>query len=217
MTKADDPLEVVREWMDAVNGRNRVRSQRVWREDAVWRNRASGRRWNGPEAITTQLWSWLDACPDLRVELTDSFSSGSRGLVEVTWRGTQSRAIVTAGGTVAPTGRRLAWSTCYLVGTREGKLASLTDYYDAMSLLPPPASFPELARVEVRGDPGSPPVARGSLRRGYFPALATIDLTTSFPQLAGIRWEEGEDDGADILPFRPPIMATFPDLAKCRW
>jgi hypothetical protein len=69
----------------------------------------------------------------------------------------------------------------------------------------------------VRDYPGSPPYARVSLRRGYFPALATIDLTTSFPQLAGIRWEEGEDDGADILPFRAPTTATFPELAKCRW
>ena len=217
MTGADDPLNVVREWMDALNGRNRVRSQRVWREDAIWRNRASGRTWNGPEEITTQLWSWLDACPDLRIEMTDSFSSGSRGLVEVTWRGTHSRAVVTAGGTIAPTGRRLAWSTCYLVGTRDGKLASITDYYDASNLLPPPASFPELARVEVRVDPGSRPVARVSLRRGYFPALATIGPTISFPQLAGIRWEEGDEAEADILPFRVPMVATFPELAKCRW
>jgi hypothetical protein len=79
------------------------------------------------------------------------------------------------------------------------------------------ASFPELARVEVRDDPGSRSVARVSLGRGYFPALAIIDLTTAFPQLAGIRWEEGEDDGADILPFRAPTAATFPELAKCRW
>lgn len=217
MTETDDPLDVVREWLDALNGRNRVRSQRVWRKDAVWRNRASGQTWNGPEEITTRLWSWLDACPDLRIELTDSFSSGFRGLVEVTWQGTHSRALVTPGGMIAPTGRSLAWSTCYLVGTREGKMASITDYFDAVSLLPPPASFPELARVEVRVDSGSPPVARGSLRRGYFPALATIDLTTSFPQLAGIRWEEGDEAEADILPFRAPMMATFPELAKCRW
>ena len=217
MTEVDDPLDVVREWMDALNGRNRVRTQRVWREDAIWRNCASGRTWNGPEEITTQLWSWLDACPDLRIEMTDSFSSGSRGLVEVAWRGTHSRAMVTPGGTVAPTGRRLVWSTCYLVGTRDGKMASITEYYDAVSLLPPPASFPELARVEVKDYLVSPPFARVALRRGYFPALATIDLTTSFPQLAGIRWEEGDEDEADTVPFRAPTAATFPDLAKCRW
>jgi hypothetical protein len=125
--------------------------------------------------------------------------------------------MVTPEGTVAPTGRHLAWSTCYLVGLRDGKMASITEYYDAVSLLPPPASFPELARVEVRVYPASPPVTRVSLRRGYFPVLATIDLTTSFPQLAGTRWEEGDEVEADIPPFRAPMMATFPDLAKCRW
>jgi len=124
---------------------------------------------------------------------------------------------VTPGGTVGPTGRRLAWTTCYFVGTRDGKMASITEYYDALSLLPPPSSFPELAGVKVRDYPGSPPFARVSLRGVSFPALATIDLMTSFPQLAAIRWEEGNDDEADTLSFRAPMMATFPDLAKCRW
>jgi len=30
-------------------------------------------------------------------------------------------------------------TTCYFVGTRDGKMASITEYYDALSLLPYPA------------------------------------------------------------------------------
>lgn len=216
MIARNDPLAAMRAWIDAVNRRDRARCQGAWHGDATWSNRASGLTWNGPEEITAQLWNWLDACPDLHISITDAFSNDSRGLVEVAWRGTHSREIASRGGTIAPTGRRLAWNTGYLVGTRDGRITSITDYYDALSLLPYPSSFPELASVEVRGDRLSPPFARSQLRRGYFPELATIHLTISFPQLACIAWEGGNSD-SDTSLAPVPAPGTFPDLAGCRW
>jgi len=40
---------------------------------------------------------------------------------------------------------------------------------------------------------------------------------TSFPELAGIPWEEDESGMAGTPAFRAPLAATFPDLARSRW
>jgi hypothetical protein len=114
-------------------------------------------------------------------------------------------------------GKHRTWSAGYLFDTRNGKVSSVTEYWDSWSILLYPSSFPTLASVEVRSRAVSRSTPRVFTNRGLFPALAAIDVMTSFPELAGIPWEEDESGMAGTPAFRAPLAATFPDLARSRW
>jgi ketosteroid isomerase-like protein len=217
MKPVDDPISLMRTWIAALNERDRATCRTAWCENAVWRNRATGRSWNGPEEITAQLWTWHDACPDLHVEMTDGFSSLSRGGIETTWTGTHAGLLIAPPGRRDGVGRRLNWSAGYLFDTRNGKVSSVTEYCDSWRVLLYPSSFPTLASVEVRGRAASRSIPRVFTNRGLFPALAAIDVMTSFPELAGIPWEEEDGGMAGALAFHAPMATTFPDIARSRW
>ena len=216
MPATDDCVTCMREWIEALNDADRTRCEGAWCADAVWRNHASGSVWNGPAEITRQLWLWHAAFPDLRLDLTDSFSAGDRGALEVGWSGTYSGHVETPDGSIVPTGRQIRWSTCYLFDTQDGRVVEVREFFDPNSLLPRPAGFPKLASVEIREytTAGRSSAVRSSMRP-FFPALATIDMSSRFPTLAGVSWDEG--DYAPPPRSRDPVPTTFPDVARCRW
>lgn len=217
MTTSTDSLRPMREWIEALSQRDRARCRAAWYEDAVWMNRASGQTWRGPDEITSQLWNWREACPDLHIEIADDSSSGSRGFVEAIWAGKQSRPFATPRGVVAPTGKRLAWTTGYLFDTRAGQVSAITEYFDASGLLPYPFTFPSVAYVEVREHGPLPGAAQATTKRRFFPAIAVIDLTSAFPELAPIAWDERDDAAVEVRPRSVPTPTSFPNLARHPW
>jgi ketosteroid isomerase-like protein len=209
--------DVLGQWIDALNSGDRRLCRASWRHDIVWSNRASGRQWVGRDEVTDYLWSWREGLPDLTIEITEGFRQASRGLVETTWTGTLTRPLQSRRGTIAPTGQRLSWSTAYVVGLLEDRIATISEYFDPLSLLPYASSFPAISSVLIeRYSPYSDSSSRLPAWDSLFPDLAAIEVSSAYPQLARISWERQIDVPEDSPAGRQNVASSFPEIAK-RW
>ena len=128
-------LELMREWVDAFNRGDRERFMAMLADDAVEKSQAIGIEFKGPEKMTRWFWNWRSPFPDLRWEIVDSFADGDRGVLELMWNGTHQGELKTPDATIPPTGRSVAFPQCFVVTTREGKIARIVVYTDRMTTL----------------------------------------------------------------------------------
>ena len=96
--------------------------------------------------------AWLDvnrsfavACPDGRHTLTDVVADGDSAAFEGIWTGTHTGPMAGPGGEVPPTGRSVALPFCAVATRRGERIASVTVYFDQLSMLAQLGLVPEPA------------------------------------------------------------------------
>jgi predicted ester cyclase len=89
--------------------------------------------------------SFAVACPDGRHTLTAVVEDGECTAVEGIWTGTQTGPMAGPGGEIPPTGRSVTLPFCAVATRRGERIASVTVYFDQLSMLGQLGLIPEPA------------------------------------------------------------------------
>ena len=122
---------VILKHVDAMNGRDSDADP--WAADAEMT--APGAQVSGRDNVIGFLAVFLDAFPDLRLEIVQLLTDGAAAAAEGTLRGTHTGVLHTPNGDVAPTGRavELRWAAVYV--TEGDTLKSEHLFFDQMDFL----------------------------------------------------------------------------------
>lgn len=75
------------------------------------------------------------AFPDIRIEVSNQVAAGDDVINEFIAHGTHTGPLATPAGPIPPTGRAVTFTACEVQRFRDGKLVSLHNYQDLLSVL----------------------------------------------------------------------------------
>jgi predicted ester cyclase len=196
--------------------------------DAVLTNAATGDEYSGPEGYLQLARAWSAAFPDLRVEIGQVGAGEDTAVIEYTFRGTHTGALISPGGFIPPTWAQVELRLCDSLQLREGKVVRIASYFDTgtmlrqMGLLPnSPLHAAErraalgLYATEVDSSSGqrNKAIVQRFLEEVLNQRNPGAASTTCAPELA---WHGGSLGDARDLPCFQSILASlfasFPDL-----
>ena len=87
------------------------------------------------DALIEALQGWKAAMPDVKGKVTSAVESGQEVVLEVTWEGTQTGEMVTAEGTIPPSGKRQKTPAAFIFEYHNGELKESRHYFDMLTFL----------------------------------------------------------------------------------
>jgi len=126
----DTGIELVKEWLDAMNERNVNRMSSVCSEDAVGDEVADPPPAQGRDRIAKSYKELFEGFPDCNAEILNIFGSQNQVLAEVRWKGTNKGAFR---GTPA-TGKLVDIRIAYIFKIKNKKICKITEYYDGATV-----------------------------------------------------------------------------------
>jgi steroid delta-isomerase-like uncharacterized protein len=103
--------------------------------DAELTSVATGDRFVGRDGFLQHARGWAAAFPDLRVEIQRVSAGDDSAVIEYTFRGTHTGAMVSAGGFIPPTGCLVELQLCDALEMRDGKVVRIASYFDSATML----------------------------------------------------------------------------------
>jgi len=73
--------------------------------------------------------------PDVKGTVTRALEDGQRVVLEMTWEGTQTGELVTAQGTIPPSGKRHKTPAAFIFDYDRGELRQSRHYFDMLTFL----------------------------------------------------------------------------------
>jgi len=123
------PIDVAREWLDAINIHDLPRMSALFAEDAMG-DEVPDPPVRDREGLEESYRELFCSYPDCKTELLNIFSSGDQVLAEVRWTGTNTREFQGQ-----PTTNELAdLRIAYIFKVEGGKIKKITEYYDSASV-----------------------------------------------------------------------------------
>jgi SnoaL-like polyketide cyclase len=95
----------------------------------------TGRTLRGPEGYNQIALFFADGFPDSTVELTNVFATEEQMVIEFTGRGTNTGPLHMPTGDMPPTRQYSELRFCNVSRARDGKVISIHQYYDVMTML----------------------------------------------------------------------------------
>lgn len=130
-----EPLTVVEEQIAAFAFKDWARYQEALTPDAIYDEKATGRRVQGAAAVTAAVRSWAEPYPDLIPIITKVVACGDAVVAEVTWKGTQTGPLVGPFGTVPPTGKQGEVPAVAVFLFEGSKIKEIRHYFDFLTIL----------------------------------------------------------------------------------
>lgn len=130
-----DNVALVRSLFDAFDAGDLDRAVGAVADDFELVDVAAGQTFRGPEGCRRWLATFRAALPDARTDIVNIFSEGDRVACEHVGRGTHSGPLVTSGGEIPATGRKVELRIAELYQVREGKITQLHAYYDSATMM----------------------------------------------------------------------------------
>lgn len=93
------------------------------------------RKVEGADQVIQAWKGWAMALPDSNATFENAFVSGSKVVLELTWRGKHTGPMQTPGGEIAATGKSIELRACQIVETEGGKAKSMRHYFDMMTMM----------------------------------------------------------------------------------
>jgi steroid delta-isomerase-like uncharacterized protein len=131
----EEATRVAEQDVEAFNRGDWGLTRRLYAPDAVYDERATGRRIEGVEEMISALQAWKEAFPDARGTITNAFSSGDQAVQEITWEGTQSGELETPQGAIPASNRRVTVYAVQVHTIEDGRIAENRHYFDMLGLL----------------------------------------------------------------------------------
>lgn len=95
----------------------------------------TGRTLAGPEGYKQLALFFAEAFPGSSTELTNAFATEDQAVIEFTGRGTNTGPLHMPTGDIPATGRYSELRFCGVYRIKSGKIVSLHNYYDVMTML----------------------------------------------------------------------------------
>jgi len=131
-----DIMKLAQEWLAAQSAGDYHRMEATLAEDVMYHELATQRRIQGRQALIDLQQEWRQTFPDVKGTIQNIFVSGNQALAEMVWEGTFRGDMITPGGTIPATGRRMEHlSTAFVYAVEGGKIKEIRHYFDVRSLL----------------------------------------------------------------------------------
>jgi steroid delta-isomerase-like uncharacterized protein len=130
-----DPSSVARAWLDAFNASDWEKTKSFLSPDSVYEEHGSQRHIEGTDAIMEVYEAWKTAMPDVKGNLTNTYTNGDKVALELTWEGTHTGALVTPAGTIPASGKRQRTPGVMTLEIQAGKIRKSSNYFDMLTFL----------------------------------------------------------------------------------
>jgi steroid delta-isomerase-like uncharacterized protein len=99
-------------------------------DDVQFENVPWGLTFDGKDGLRQALSGWIEAFPDVKVDIKNLVVSDSAAAYEYDFIGTNTGPLVGPRGQASPTGRSVSVKGCAFLKFRDGKLTNLNVYFD---------------------------------------------------------------------------------------
>ena len=130
-----DAAGVAQAWLDAFNASDWEKTKAFLASDSVYEEHGTQRRVEGSEAIVQLYQAWKTAMPDVEGKVANTYSSGNKVALELTWEGTQTGPLETPNGTIPASGKRQVTPGVMTVEVQGGKIQKSSNYFDMLTFL----------------------------------------------------------------------------------
>jgi steroid delta-isomerase-like uncharacterized protein len=130
-----DATAVVRKFFDALNAADLDQVAALSNEEIAFIDVAFSEEIGGRAAWRAYCERYTTGFSDLRIELTNLFGAGDWVFAEAVGRGTNDGPLVSPGGEIPATGRRIEVRFGMVFRVEGGQIAESREYYDAMTFL----------------------------------------------------------------------------------
>jgi len=120
-----DSANIVKQYVEAMNSHNIDKIRQLLHPQYSYTG-SDGKRQEGIEAGINVTTMYMNAFPDLKLDVKHSYATGDIVVTEFIAKGTQKGRFME----IAPTGRQVAVPVCEVVECRDGKIWSERDYFD---------------------------------------------------------------------------------------
>jgi steroid delta-isomerase-like uncharacterized protein len=135
MMSTQDNGQLARTFWNAFNTNQIDRGLELLAPDVVAQFIATGQTFRGPSGVREALQIWRTACPDMKVEITNTVATDTTVVTEVTYSGTQTGILRLSEGEIGPTGKKLRFNAVLVWEIRSGKIAHSRNYFDRESIV----------------------------------------------------------------------------------
>jgi steroid delta-isomerase-like uncharacterized protein len=131
----DEIVKIAREQIEAFNNGDWERIRGMLSSASRYDELGTQRKIEGPEKIVELFKGWKTAFPDAAGTVTSTVGSGSKVVLEVTWKGTHTGPLVSAEGTIPASGKRQETPAALFFSFEGDKIKESRHYFDSMTLL----------------------------------------------------------------------------------
>lgn len=128
-------VAVIHSLFDTFNSGDLAGAASLVTEDFELVDVAAGLTFHGPAGLVQWLQSFLTAGPDARTEVLTTIAEGDWVATEHIGRFTNTGPLLTPGGEIAPTGRRVELQMAEIYQMKGGKISLMHAYYDAATMM----------------------------------------------------------------------------------
>lgn len=148
---AQDNAAAARALNDAFNARDIEAAIALCTPDVELVNVPEGTTLRGPDGVRQFFEGWTTAFPDANVETKTVVADENTAVIEFIGRGTQTGPLVGQAMTIPPTGKRVELTFIAISDMRGGKIASIRNNFDMLSMLTQLGLVPAPAHVQAGG------------------------------------------------------------------
>lgn len=127
--------ELVRGLADAFNARDFDRARSLLSDEAQFIDVAAGVTANGADGCVAYLGVWTGAFSDMQIETLAVVADGKHVAGEFIVRGIHDGTLQAPNGPIPPTGRKFEERFVWYTDVADGRITSIRDYYNTMSLM----------------------------------------------------------------------------------
>ena len=128
-------IETAKAAVIAYNDKNWDQVKEIVVEKGVYDEKATGRRIEGVGKIVETWQGWARAIPDSKATFVGEYASGDTVVLELVWKGVHTGPLQMPSGTIPPTNKRIDVPACQVVKVQNGKVQSVSHYFDLVTLL----------------------------------------------------------------------------------
>ena len=128
-------LEIAKDAITAFNQKDWNRIRALYALDAVYDEKATQRRIQGPDQIIESLRMWTTAFPDANGTIVRELVVGDIAVLELVWNGTHTGPLQTPAGSIAASSRSIQIPACSVMQIEGEKIKLDTHYFDLLTLL----------------------------------------------------------------------------------
>jgi steroid delta-isomerase-like uncharacterized protein len=132
---AQDNATITRRMYEAFNTKNLQGALDAATDDIELVLVPFGQTFHGKAGFSDFMGAFLAAFPDLRISLTNQVATDDYVVNEFTATGVHNGPLQTPAGPIPATGKRIDLTVCEVLKMRDGKVAKLTNYQDAATIL----------------------------------------------------------------------------------
>jgi len=138
-----DAAGVAHGWLDAFNSSDWEKAKAHLSSDSVYEEYGTQRHLEGSEAIIQLYQAWKTAMPDVKGKLANTYTSGNKVALELTWEGTHTGPLVTPGGTIPASGKHQETRAAMVFTFQGDRIKESHQYFDLMTLLRQIGALPQ--------------------------------------------------------------------------